>query len=101
MCGRPTLWVPGTDHAGIATQLVVEKQLAAEGVSRKELGREKFTERVWEWKEEYGGRITTQIRRLGASCDWTKVSQVEVELPLRCSADGGDNRGWGDPAGRV
>jgi valyl-tRNA synthetase len=74
MCGRPTLWVPGTDHAGIATQLVVEKQLAAEGLSRKELGRDKFTDRVWEWKEEYGGRITQQIRRLGASCDWTKES---------------------------
>jgi hypothetical protein len=74
MCGRPTLWVPGTDHAGIATQLVVEKQLAAEGLTRQALGREKFVERVWEWKEEYGGRITTQIRRLGASCDWEKES---------------------------
>ncbi|KAK3275435.1 hypothetical protein CYMTET_16438, partial [Cymbomonas tetramitiformis] len=64
MTGRPTLWVPGTDHAGIATQLVVERMLTAEGISRKELGREKFLEKVWEWKAEYGGMITEQIRRL-------------------------------------
>ncbi|GJT02690.1 valine--tRNA ligase, chloroplastic/mitochondrial 2 isoform X1 [Tanacetum coccineum] len=72
MNGRPTLWLPGTDHAGIATQLVVERMLASEGIKRTELGREEFTKRVWEWKEKYGGMITNQIRRLGASCDWTR-----------------------------
>ncbi|KAJ9564681.1 hypothetical protein OSB04_000647 [Centaurea solstitialis] len=72
MKGRPTLWLPGTDHAGIATQLVVERMLASEGIKRVELGREEFTKRVWEWKEKYGGTITNQIRRLGASCDWTR-----------------------------
>ncbi|CAI5486956.1 unnamed protein product [Closterium sp. Naga37s-1] len=72
MKGRPTLWLPGTDHAGIATQLVVEKMLASEGISRKELGREEFVKRVWEWKEKYGGTIAKQIRRLGASCDWSR-----------------------------
>ncbi|XP_073107865.1 valine--tRNA ligase, chloroplastic/mitochondrial 2 isoform X2 [Elaeis guineensis] len=72
MKGRPTLWLPGTDHAGIATQLVVEKMLASEGIKRTELSREEFTRRVWEWKEKYGGTITKQIRRLGASCDWTR-----------------------------
>ncbi|XP_042388105.1 valine--tRNA ligase, chloroplastic/mitochondrial 2 [Zingiber officinale] len=72
MKGRPTLWIPGTDHAGIATQLVVEKLLASEGIKRSELSREEFTKRVWEWKEKYGGTITSQIRRLGASCDWTR-----------------------------
>lgn len=72
MRGRPTLWLPGTDHAGIATQLVVEKLLASEGTSRAELGREAFTERVWQWKAQYGGAITGQLRRLGASCDWSR-----------------------------
>ncbi|XP_008457008.1 valine--tRNA ligase, chloroplastic/mitochondrial 2 isoform X4 [Cucumis melo] len=72
MKGRPTLWLPGTDHAGIATQLVVERMLASEGIKRVELGRDEFTKRVWEWKEKYGGTITNQIKRLGASCDWTK-----------------------------
>ncbi|XP_020273111.1 valine--tRNA ligase, chloroplastic/mitochondrial 2 isoform X1 [Asparagus officinalis] len=72
MKGRATLWLPGTDHAGIATQLVVEKMLASEGLKRTDLTREEFTNRVWEWKEQYGGRITNQIKRLGASCDWTK-----------------------------
>jgi valyl-tRNA synthetase len=72
MKGRPTLWLPGTDHAGIATQLVVEKMLASEGIKRVDLGREEFTKRVWEWKEKYGGTITNQIKRLGASCDWTR-----------------------------
>nr|CAB3451990.1 unnamed protein product [Digitaria exilis] len=72
MKGRPTLWIPGTDHAGIATQLVVEKMLAAEGVKRTDLTREEFTKKVWEWKEKYGGTITNQIRRLGASCDWSR-----------------------------
>ncbi|WVZ61983.1 hypothetical protein U9M48_011785 [Paspalum notatum var. saurae] len=72
MKGRPALWIPGTDHAGIATQLVVEKMLATEGVKRTDLTREEFTKKVWEWKEKYGGTITNQIRRLGASCDWSR-----------------------------
>ncbi|MGH8702082.1 MAG: class I tRNA ligase family protein, partial [Burkholderiales bacterium] len=70
MRGYNTLWQPGTDHAGIATQIVVERQLEAEGTSRRTLGREKFVERVWRWKEESGSAITRQMRRLGASCDW-------------------------------
>ena len=72
MRGNPTLWLPGTDHAGIATQMLVERSLRAEGIERKELGRDGFLDRVWEWKAEYGGYITGQIRRLGASCDWTR-----------------------------
>ncbi len=69
MRGHPTLWLPGTDHAGIATQMLVERALRAEGIERKEIGREAFLERVWKWKEEYGGYITDQVRRLGASRD--------------------------------
>lgn len=72
MKGDNTLWQVGTDHAGIATQMVVERLLDAEGVSRHDLGREKFIERIWEWKHESGGRITQQLRRLGASCDWSR-----------------------------
>ncbi|KAJ1460964.1 tRNA synthetases class I-domain-containing protein [Pelagophyceae sp. CCMP2097] len=72
MRGRPTLWLPGTDHAGIATQLLVERQLAAEGTSRVEMGREKFLERVYEYKDVNGGAIMSQMRRLGASADWTR-----------------------------
>lgn len=72
MKGRATLWLPGTDHAGIATQLVVERMLASEGLNRKDMSREEFTSAVWEWKEKYGRTITKQIRRLGASCDWTR-----------------------------
>jgi valyl-tRNA synthetase len=72
MKGIPTLWVPGSDHAGIATQLQVEKSLAQEGLRREELGREEFLQRTWAWKEKYGGIITSQIRRLGASCDWSR-----------------------------
>ena len=72
MSGRNTLWVPGTDHAGIATQNVVERMLANENIDRHALGREKFIERVWEWKKEYGGRIIGQLKRLGASCDWDR-----------------------------
>ena len=72
MDGYNTLWIPGTDHAGIATQLVVTRQLAAEGIDRVELGREKFLEKTWEWKAESGGRITHQLRKLGVSCDWSR-----------------------------
>ena len=72
MKGYSALWVPGTDHAGIATQLMVERQLLKEGTSREEVGREEFLRRTWEWKHKYGGLITSQIRRLGASCDWTR-----------------------------
>ncbi|MBM7332542.1 MAG: valine--tRNA ligase [Alcanivorax sp.] len=72
MQGRNTLWQVGTDHAGIATQMVVERRLAAEGTSRHELGREKFLEKVWEWKAESGGTITRQLRRMGASVDWSR-----------------------------
>ncbi len=72
MLGVPTLWLPGTDHAGIATQMLVERQLRSEGSSRQELGREEFLRRTWAWKEKYGGEITNQLRRLGASCDWSR-----------------------------
>jgi valyl-tRNA synthetase len=72
MRGKNTLWILGTDHAGIATQAVVEKELRAEGKTRQELGREAFVERVWEWKEEYGSRIVEQYKRLGASCDYER-----------------------------
>ena len=72
MRGKDVLWVPGTDHAGIATQLVVERQLREKQTSRQALGREAFVERVWEWKAESGGTITRQLRRLGASCDWSR-----------------------------
>ncbi|ARU57620.1 valyl-tRNA synthetase [Oleiphilus messinensis] len=72
MKGHNTLWQVGTDHAGIATQMVVERQLLAHGTNRHELGREKFLEKVWEWKAESGGTITTQLRRMGASVDWTR-----------------------------
>ncbi len=72
MLGYNVLWVPGTDHAGIATQNVVERQLAKEGLSRQELGREEFIKRVWQWKEEYGNRIINQLKRLGCACDWSR-----------------------------
>ncbi len=71
MEGKDALWVVGTDHAGIATQMVVERQLDGEGIKRADLGREDFLKRVWAWKDESGGQITRQLRRLGASCDWT------------------------------
>ncbi len=74
MRGAPALWVPGTDHAGIATQLQVEKALAKEGKTRYDLGREAFEKRVWAWKEKYGNIIIQQIRRLGASCDWDRLA---------------------------
>ncbi|MEK9585513.1 MAG: class I tRNA ligase family protein, partial [Halieaceae bacterium] len=72
MRGHNTLWQVGTDHAGIATQMVVERQLEAEGITRESLGREAFIDRVWEWKEQSGGAITQQLRRLGTSPDWSR-----------------------------
>lgn len=72
MQGRAALWLPGTDHAGIATQTVVERELAAEGTSRHDLGRERFIDQVWEWKRQSGGTITAQMRALGDSCDWSR-----------------------------
>ena len=72
MRGQRTMWILGTDHAGIGTQAVVEKELAKEGSSRKEIGREAFTERVWEWKQQYGSTIIEQYKRLGASCDYER-----------------------------
>lgn len=96
MQGRKTLWQPGTDHAGIATQMVVERQLAAEGIGRHDLGREKFLEKVWEWKEQSGGTITRQIRRLGSSVDWSRerftmdegLSEAVKEAFVRLHEDG-------------
>jgi len=96
MRGDLTLWVPGTDHAGIATQMMVERQLAAEGVSRQKLGREKFVERVWRWREEYGGAILEQMKRLGVSVDWSRdrftmdpgLSRSVVEAFVRLHAEG-------------
>jgi len=72
MCGCNTLWMPGTDHAGIATQNVVEKQLQSEGLCRHDVGRKEFVKRVWQWREKYGGIIIQQLKRLGASCDWDR-----------------------------
>jgi len=74
MEGYKTLWIPGTDHAGIATQNVVEKQLKKEGISRHDLGKEKFLEKVWEWKEKYGDIILNQLKKIGASCDWSRTA---------------------------
>ena len=96
MDGDRTLWQPGTDHAGIATQMVVERQLAAEGRTRHDLGREKFLERVWQWKEESGGTITRQMRRLGNSVDWSRdrftmdagLSAAVLEVFVRLHEDG-------------
>src|SRR5512138_2621700 len=72
MAGREAFWIPGTDHAGIATQNVVERSLMKEGKTRHDLGREKFVEKVWEWREQYGGTIIRQLRTLGSSCDWDR-----------------------------
>ena len=83
MCGDPTLWLPGKDHAGIATQWVVERALAAEGTNRHELGREKFEERVWDWVARYGNTIDEQHRRLGASCDWSRLRFTLDPGPVR------------------
>ena len=72
MKGDPTLWLPGTDHASIATEVKIVEQMAKEGIKKEDIGRDAFLERAWKWKEEYGGRITKQQRRLGASCDWSR-----------------------------
>src|ERR1039458_6359461 len=72
MCGDRVLWVPGTDHAGIATQMLVERQITSEGSSRQQLGREAFVARAWEWRRHYGGAILGQMKRLGASVDWQR-----------------------------
>lgn len=96
MQGFNTLWMPGMDHAGIATQNVVEQELMKEGISRHELGREKFLARVWEWKEKYGGVIINQLKRLGCSCDWERerftmdegLSQAVREVFVRLYNDG-------------
>ena len=83
MMGDPTLWLPGSDHAGIATQVVVERQLAKEGKARQEIGREAFVARVWEWVRQYGRTIAEQHKRLGASCDWTRERFTLDEGPSR------------------
>ena len=83
MLGDPTLYLPGTDHAGIATQVVVERQIATDGLSRHDLGRDKFIERVWSWVDDYGDRIYRQTERLGASCDWTRRVFTLDEGPAR------------------
>ena len=96
MQGYNTLWLPGTDHAGIATQNVVERELAKEGKSRHDLGREAFVARVWQWRETYGGRILNQLRRLGASCDWSRerftldpgLSRAVTEVFVRLYREG-------------
>ncbi|MFN8444506.1 MAG: valine--tRNA ligase [Caldilineaceae bacterium] len=96
MKGRPSLWVPGTDHAGIATQNVVEKQLAKQGIRRQDLGREKFVAEVWDWKAEYHGTITAQQKRMGISCDWLRerftldegLSAAVIEAFLRLYEEG-------------
>ena len=72
MKGKNVLGLPGTDHAGIATQMPVERHLAKDGIDRRKIGRKKVLEHVWAWKEEYGGRIVGQLKRVGASCDWTR-----------------------------
>ncbi|MFA4995866.1 MAG: valine--tRNA ligase [Patescibacteria group bacterium] len=72
LLGEPSLWLPGTDHAGIATQTVVDKSLRKKGINKNEIGRDKFVEEVWKWKEEHGNAITNQLRRLGSSCDWSR-----------------------------
>lgn len=96
MRGRPVLWLPGTDHAGIATQLQVEKQLLQEGTTREQVGREEFLKRVWAYKEEQGGFITEQLRSLGASADWSRerftmdadLSEAVVEAFVRLHEKG-------------
>ena len=96
MQGFDAVWIPGTDHAGIATQMIVERHLADQGQTRFELGRKKFVERVWEWKKQYGSRITEQLKRLGVSCDWSRerftmdpgLSRAVREVFVRLYAEG-------------
>ena len=96
MCGAKTLWQPGSDHAGIATQMVVERLLAKDDVSRHDIGREKFVEKIWEWKEQSGGNISQQMRRLGDSCDWDReaftmspeLSEAVTEVFVRLHEEG-------------
>jgi valyl-tRNA synthetase len=96
MKGLNTMWLPGTDHAGIATQIVVERQLEQQKISKHDLGREKFIEKVWEWKKYSGGTITEQMRKLGDSCDFEreyftmneKMSRAVVEAFVRLHEDG-------------
>ena len=96
MKGDQTLWQVGTDHAGIATQMVVERRLAADNISRHDLGREKFIEKIWEWKAESGGTITRQLRRMGAAIDWSRerftmdegLSEAVEEVFVRLYEDG-------------
>ncbi len=88
MDGFDTLWQPGTDHAGIATQVVVERQLADEGKTKDDLGREAFVARVWKWKEESGGTIIRQLKRLGASCDWSRLALHDGRGPVAGGARG-------------
>ncbi|MDQ5839410.1 MAG: valine--tRNA ligase, partial [Acidobacteriota bacterium] len=103
MLGHRTLWLPGMDHAGISTQIMVERQLKREGASRHDLGRERFVERVWQWKEEYGGQILKQMRREGASVDWSRerftmdehLSRAVREFFVRCYEEGLIYRGEG------
>ena len=73
MQGYETVWMPGTDHAGIATQNVVEKKLAKDNIKRQDMGREKFVQEVWKWREEYGSTIIRQLKKLGCSCDWQRT----------------------------
>ncbi len=86
MNGDDVLWLPGTDHAGIATQIKVEDQLAKEGVTRHDLGREKLVEKIWEWRENYGGIILQQLRRIGASCDWSRT-RFTLDLEMSRAVD--------------
>src|SRR5436190_14873085 len=103
MQGFRTLWLPGMDHAGISTQLMVTRQLKKEGLTRHDLGREKFIERVWQWKKEYGGQILKQMRREGASVDWSRerftmdenLSRAVREFFVRCYDEGLIYRGEG------
>jgi valyl-tRNA synthetase len=88
MKGRPTLWVPGTDHAGIATQSVMEKRLAKEGKTRQDLGREEFVRRTWELKEEHHSIITKQLKKLGASVDWSR-ERFTMDEGLSRGCEGG------------
>ncbi len=102
MKGDPTLWVPGTDHAAIATEVKVVEALNKEGLSKKDVGREKFLERTWEWKKEYGGRIVRQLRKLGVSCDWSRerftmddgLSKAVRETFVRLYEKGLIYQGW-------